>query len=72
MDKVDVYLDPLFPVVLELAESSANRQTKVLACELLHALVVYLVGTAASATDQLAPQKQGHQLVKLLAKVLAQ
>ena len=28
-DKVDVFLDPLFPVVLELAESSANRQTKV-------------------------------------------
>ena len=40
-----------------------------MACELLHALVVFMVGTAASATDRLAPQKQGHQQVKLLSHI---
>jgi DNA-dependent protein kinase catalytic subunit len=45
--QVDILLDPLFPVVVELAEESSNRQTKVMACELLHSFIVFLVGHSA-------------------------
>jgi len=35
-------------VVVELAETARERQTKVAACELLHSLVLYMVGSSAS------------------------
>ena len=38
------YLDIFLPRVVELATSSSYRQTKVAACELLHALVLYMLG----------------------------
>ncbi len=121
LERVDVHLDPLFPVVLDLAETSSNRQTKVpgvcvrgrlcpppfpsplthtptphptcsppgpsppsyvrgwpvglfcalqvLACELLHALIVYLVGSAAHTGSKVAGTKHGEQLTPILRKV---
>ena len=47
-EKVNVYLDALFPVVAEVAEESSNRQTKVVACELLHAMTLHLIGASSS------------------------
>lgn len=38
------FADSYLPRVVELALSSSNRQTKVVACELLHALVLYMIG----------------------------
>jgi len=33
--------------VVELATLSSNRQTKIAACELLHSLVIYMIGREA-------------------------
>lgn len=37
-------LDPLLPRLVELACSAGDRQTKIAACELLHSVVVFMVG----------------------------
>ncbi len=39
-----MFLDELLPRVVFLAESSPDRRTKVSACELLHTLVLYMIG----------------------------
>ncbi|KAI8831763.1 NUC194 domain-containing protein [Chytriomyces cf. hyalinus JEL632] len=41
---VDIYFDDMLPRIVELAESSPDRKTKVAANELLHALVIIMVG----------------------------
>uniref|UniRef100_A0A9J8AJD6 DNA-dependent protein kinase catalytic subunit n=1 Tax=Cyprinus carpio carpio TaxID=630221 RepID=A0A9J8AJD6_CYPCA len=46
-----IYLDSFLPRVTELALSSSDRQTKVAACELLHSLVIYIVGKGAQMTE---------------------
>jgi DNA-dependent protein kinase catalytic subunit len=45
--KPSIYLDSFMPVVCELALTSSDRQTKIAACEFLHAVVVYAIGKAA-------------------------
>ncbi|KAI9542854.1 hypothetical protein NQZ68_016158 [Dissostichus eleginoides] len=46
-----IYLDPFLPHISELALSNSDRQTKVAACELLHSLVVYMVGKSAQMVE---------------------
>ncbi|KAK1885467.1 DNA-dependent protein kinase catalytic subunit [Dissostichus eleginoides] len=49
-----IYLDPFLPHISELALSNSDRQTKVCpvaACELLHSLVVYMVGKSAQMVE---------------------
>ncbi|XP_042366176.1 DNA-dependent protein kinase catalytic subunit [Plectropomus leopardus] len=46
-----IYLDPFLPHISELALSTSDRQTKVAACELLHSLVVYMVGNSAQMVE---------------------
>ncbi|KAM8822809.1 DNA-dependent protein kinase catalytic subunit isoform 1-T1 [Spinachia spinachia] len=46
-----IYLDPFLPHISELALSTSDRQTKVAACELLHSLVVYMVGKSAQMAE---------------------
>jgi DNA-dependent protein kinase catalytic subunit len=62
--KPTVYLDPFLPRVCELASSSSDRQTKIAACELLHALVLFILGRSA----QPALQKKS-PMTKLFRKV---
>lgn len=40
-----IFLDTLVPRICYLATSSSNRKTKIAACELTHAIVLYLIGT---------------------------
>ncbi|XP_017686738.1 PREDICTED: DNA-dependent protein kinase catalytic subunit isoform X2 [Lepidothrix coronata] len=49
-----IYLDLFLPRVTELALSASDRQTKVAACELLHSIVTYMLGTATQMPE-------GHQ-----------
>ncbi|XP_048576196.1 DNA-dependent protein kinase catalytic subunit isoform X3 [Nematostella vectensis] len=49
--KPTIYLDPFLPRVVELATTSSNRQTKVAACELLHTLVLYMLGKGVTQPD---------------------
>uniref|UniRef100_A0A6Q2XXY4 DNA-dependent protein kinase catalytic subunit n=1 Tax=Esox lucius TaxID=8010 RepID=A0A6Q2XXY4_ESOLU len=46
-----IYLDPFLPRITELALSTSDRQTKVAACELLHSLVVYMVGKGSQMVE---------------------
>ena len=46
--KPTVYFDRFLPRIIYLALSSTNRQTKVNACELLHSIVVYMIGKSVS------------------------
>ncbi|XP_034415705.1 DNA-dependent protein kinase catalytic subunit [Cyclopterus lumpus] len=46
-----IYLDPFLPHISELALSTSDRQTKVAACELLHSLVVFMVGKSAQMVE---------------------
>ncbi|XP_044195297.1 DNA-dependent protein kinase catalytic subunit [Thunnus albacares] len=46
-----IYLDPFLPRISELALSTSDRQTKIAACELLHSLVVYMIGKSAQMVE---------------------
>lgn len=48
--KVDIYLDEFLPRICELAESSSDRQVKVAACELLHGLITFVIGSSDTAS----------------------
>lgn len=50
-DRLEMLLDSLFPRVLILAESSSNRQTKIAACELLHSLLLLIIGLESRDTN---------------------
>ena len=48
-DRATMLLDSLLPRALVLAESSSNRQTKIAACELLHSLLLLMIGLEANS-----------------------
>ncbi|XP_010766865.1 DNA-dependent protein kinase catalytic subunit [Notothenia coriiceps] len=59
-----IYLDPFLPHISELALSTSDRQTKIAACELLHSLVVYMVGKSAQMVqgeNKLPPMYKLHK-----------
>ncbi|XP_051006522.1 DNA-dependent protein kinase catalytic subunit [Acomys russatus] len=66
-----IYLDVFLPRVTELALSASDRQTKVAACELLHSVVMFMLGRATQM-----PEGQGlppmYQLYKHTFPVLLQ
>ncbi|KAJ3082739.1 hypothetical protein HDU99_001711, partial [Rhizoclosmatium hyalinum] len=47
----DVYFDNMLPRIVELAENSPDRKTKVAANELLHALVIVMIGGSQSRSE---------------------
>ncbi|KAL1006455.1 hypothetical protein UPYG_G00072620 [Umbra pygmaea] len=65
-----IYLDPFLPRVTELALSTSDRQTKVAACELLHSLVVYMVGKGAQMVEGEKTSPPMYHLHKRLFPVL--
>jgi len=75
--KPEMYLDSLLPRVAELAESSGDRQTKVAACEFLHSLMLFMIGTnainpnsRAASTDEEAKPTQFFKIYSHLFPVL--
>ncbi|XP_023253861.1 DNA-dependent protein kinase catalytic subunit [Seriola lalandi dorsalis] len=65
-----IYLDPFLPRISELALSTSDRQTKVAACELLHSLVVYMVGKSAQMVEGKNTLPPMYKLHKRLFPVL--
>uniref|UniRef100_A0A3P8W2M6 DNA-dependent protein kinase catalytic subunit n=1 Tax=Cynoglossus semilaevis TaxID=244447 RepID=A0A3P8W2M6_CYNSE len=65
-----IYLDPFLPRISELALSTSDRQTKVAACELLHSLVVYMVGKSAQMVEGKSALPPMYKLHKRLFPVL--
>jgi DNA-dependent protein kinase catalytic subunit len=51
--KPAIYFDRFMPRVAHLALSSTNRHVKINACELLHAIVVYMIGKSVSDPQRL-------------------
>ncbi|KAK4317884.1 hypothetical protein Pmani_011063 [Petrolisthes manimaculis] len=52
--KIDVFLDDLLPIVVDLAVNSSDRQTKVAASELLHSIIILMIGTGSQQHPDLA------------------
>jgi len=48
----EIYLDSLLPRVLELSQRSSDRQIKIAACELLHSIILLMIGRAATNPQQ--------------------
>lgn len=46
--KLDIYFDACLPKLVDLAQHSTDRETRVAACEFLHALVIYMIGKNAT------------------------
>ena len=46
--KVDIYLDSCLPKLVDLAIHAIDRETRVAACEFLHALMIYMIGKNAT------------------------
>ncbi|KAK0144676.1 DNA-dependent protein kinase catalytic subunit [Merluccius polli] len=65
-----IYLDPFLPHISELALSTSDRHTKVAACELLHSLVVYMIGKSAQMADVPSSLPPMYNLHKKLFPVL--
>ncbi|XP_070379748.1 DNA-dependent protein kinase catalytic subunit-like isoform X1 [Dermacentor albipictus] len=68
--KIDIAFDGFLPRVVELARFAGNRQTKVAACELLHALVLYAVGTGVQNTERRAKCPMVHLYKHLFPELL--
>ncbi|KAM7297935.1 DNA-dependent protein kinase catalytic subunit [Ixodes scapularis] len=50
--KLEIALDAFLPRVVELARFAGDRQSKVAGCELLHAMVLYAVGTGVQTSAE--------------------
>ncbi|XP_078611931.1 DNA-dependent protein kinase catalytic subunit-like isoform X2 [Branchiostoma floridae x Branchiostoma japonicum] len=70
--KPTVCLDPFLPRICELATTSSDRQTKVAACELLHSLVLYMVGQGAQQPGETQAKNPMTRLYKKVFPVLMQ
>uniref|UniRef100_A0A2K6EWI3 DNA-dependent protein kinase catalytic subunit n=1 Tax=Propithecus coquereli TaxID=379532 RepID=A0A2K6EWI3_PROCO len=65
-----IYLDVFLPRVTELALSASDRQTKVAACELLHSLVMFMLGKATQMPEGGQGTPPMYQLYKRTFPVL--
>uniref|UniRef100_A0A663MNQ6 DNA-dependent protein kinase catalytic subunit n=1 Tax=Athene cunicularia TaxID=194338 RepID=A0A663MNQ6_ATHCN len=65
-----IYLDLFLPRVTELALSASDRQTKVAACEVLHSIVVYMLGKSSQMPEGHRGPPPMHQLHKRIFPVL--
>ncbi|KAF0551470.1 DNA-dependent protein kinase catalytic subunit [Gigaspora margarita] len=55
---VEISIDEFFPYIVELAESTPDRKTKVFACELLNSITLLMIGKSAfQARSTAGPQK---------------
>uniref|UniRef100_A0A8C6A8F9 DNA-dependent protein kinase catalytic subunit n=1 Tax=Marmota marmota marmota TaxID=9994 RepID=A0A8C6A8F9_MARMA len=65
-----IYLDIFLPRVTELALSASDRQTKVAACELLHSMVMFMLGKATQMPEGDQGSPPMYQLYKHTFPVL--
>ncbi|XP_077348787.1 DNA-dependent protein kinase catalytic subunit isoform X2 [Lithobates pipiens] len=65
-----IYLDTFLPRVTELALSAGDRQTKVVACELLHSMVTFMLGKASQIPDSNTGPPPMYRLYKRIFPVL--
>ncbi|CAG8489558.1 14379_t:CDS:10 [Funneliformis mosseae] len=52
---VEILFDEFLPRIVELAESAPDRNTKIVACELLHSIIIVMVGKSAFKAGPQSP-----------------
>lgn len=52
LTKLEIYLDSCLPRIVDLAQNSTDKLTRIAACELLHALILYMIGKSATNPNQ--------------------
>ncbi|XP_064600499.1 DNA-dependent protein kinase catalytic subunit-like [Liolophura sinensis] len=70
--KPSIHFDPFLPLIVELATSSSDRQTKVFACELLHSLVLYTLGRGAQRPGETTQKFRMDRIYRRLFPVILQ
>ncbi|KAK1173766.1 DNA-dependent protein kinase catalytic subunit [Acipenser oxyrinchus oxyrinchus] len=65
-----IYLDTFLPRITELALSTNDRQTKVAACELLHSVVVFMLGKGSQIPEGEKSTPPMYRLYKRIFPVL--
>ncbi|KAM6216536.1 DNA-dependent protein kinase catalytic subunit isoform 2-T2 [Rhynchocyon petersi] len=65
-----IYLDTFLPRVTELALLASDRQTKVAACELLHSMVMFMLGKATQIPESDRSSPPMYQLYRRTFPVL--
>jgi DNA-dependent protein kinase catalytic subunit len=45
--KIDIYLDSCLPKLIDLAQNSTDRDTRIASCEFLHSLIIFMIGKNA-------------------------
>ncbi|RGB41839.1 hypothetical protein C1646_738849 [Rhizophagus diaphanus] len=65
--KVEILFDEFLPRIVELAESAPDRKTKIVACELLHSIVIVMIGKSAF---QLSGQQQSVRIYRKIFPAL--
>eukprot|EP01080_Neovahlkampfia_damariscottae_P000233 gene233-4479_t len=70
--KPDVFFDSILPRLIELAEKSSDRKTKVAACEFLHSIVNYMIGRNAFSPKSADKPTQFYKIYqKLFPTIIA-
>ena len=57
--KLEIYLDASLPRIVDLAQNSTDKLTRIAACELLHALILYMIGKSATNPNTKVKGKRG-------------
>nr|CAB3231039.1 DNA-dependent protein kinase catalytic subunit-like [Phallusia mammillata] len=68
--KPEIRLDLYLPRVMEIASQSSDRQAKIAACELMHSIVLYTIGTNAQTSNMKSVSGLMPSLYKKLFPVL--
>jgi DNA-dependent protein kinase catalytic subunit len=63
------YFDKFLPRIIYLALSSTNRQTKINACELLHSIVIYMIGKNVSDPQALSSSSAAFQMSRIYKNI---
>ena len=67
---LSIYLDGLLPIAVELVQEAPNRKTRVAAGELLHVLVIFMIGRTSQQSDDMAAKSPMTALFSKLFPVL--
>jgi DNA-dependent protein kinase catalytic subunit len=69
--KIDIYLDSCLPRIIDLAQNSSEKRTRIAACELLHGLVLYMIGKSATRPKGTLNTKKESEDMAAFAKLYA-
>lgn len=66
-----MYLDSCLPRIILLAQNSSEKRTRIAACELLHGLVLFMIGKSATRPSNKLTTQQDTEDMAAFAKLYA-